>query len=102
MVAESITPGRRGAGCQCTARMRWRRRLRSGAGPILDRRLEVAMKVRLEPAPVRGFRFAGVCAGLRKEPGRPDLGLIAADWPVAAGGGFTRNRGRAAAVLVLQ
>ena len=39
------------------------------------------MKVRLEPAPVRGFRFAGVCAGLRNEPGRKDLGLIVADRP---------------------
>jgi glutamate N-acetyltransferase / amino-acid N-acetyltransferase len=77
-------------------------RLRSGVGAVLDRRLEVAMKVRLEPAPVRGFRFAGVCAGLRKEPGRKDLGLIAADWPVAAAGVFTSNRVRAAPVLVSQ
>jgi len=60
------------------------------------------MKVRLEPAPVRGFRFAGVCAGLRKEPGRRDLGLIAADWPVAAAGVFTSNRVKAAPVIVSQ
>jgi glutamate N-acetyltransferase / amino-acid N-acetyltransferase len=60
------------------------------------------MKVRLEPAPVRGFRFAGVCAGLRNEPGRKDLGLIAADWPVAVAGVFTSNRVKAAPVIVSQ
>jgi glutamate N-acetyltransferase/amino-acid N-acetyltransferase len=60
------------------------------------------MKVRLEPAPVRGFRFAGVCAGLRNEPGRKDLGLIAADRPVAAAGVFTTNRVKAAPVIVSQ
>jgi len=58
------------------------------------------MKVRLEPAPVRGFRFAGVCAGLRNEPGRKDLGLIAADRPVTAAGVFTTNRVKAAPVVV--
>ncbi|HVC44674.1 MAG TPA: bifunctional glutamate N-acetyltransferase/amino-acid acetyltransferase ArgJ [Candidatus Binataceae bacterium] len=58
------------------------------------------MKVRLEPAPVRGFRFAGVCAGLRNEPGRLDLGVIAADWPVAAAGVFTTNLVKAAPVIV--
>ena len=58
------------------------------------------MKVRLEPAPVRGFRFAGVCAGLRNEPGRKDLGLIATDWPVATAGVFTSNRVKAAPVIV--
>src|SRR5258708_7199212 len=77
-------------------------RLRSGVGAVLDRRLEVAMKVRLEPAPVRGFRFAGVCAGLRNEPGRKDLGLIAADRPVTAAGVFTTNRVKAAPVIVSQ
>ena len=60
------------------------------------------MKVRLEPALVRGFRFAGVCAGLRNEPGRKDLGLIAADWPVAVAGVFTSNRVKAAPVIVSQ
>ena len=60
------------------------------------------MNVRLEPAPVRGFRFAGVCAGLRNEPGRKDLGLIAADGPVAAAGVFTSNRVKAAPVIVSQ
>ena len=60
------------------------------------------MKVRLEPASVRGFRFAGVCAGLRNEPGRKDLGLIAAEKPVAVAGVFTTNRVRAAPVIVSQ
>jgi glutamate N-acetyltransferase / amino-acid N-acetyltransferase len=60
------------------------------------------MDVRLEPAPVRGFRFAGVSAGLRNEPGRLDLGVIAADAPVAAAGVFTTNRVKAAPVLIAQ
>ncbi len=58
------------------------------------------MKVRLEPAPIRGFRFAGVCAGLRNERGRKDLGLIVTDWPVATAGVFTSNRVKAAPVIV--
>ncbi|HTT77761.1 MAG TPA: bifunctional glutamate N-acetyltransferase/amino-acid acetyltransferase ArgJ [Candidatus Binataceae bacterium] len=60
------------------------------------------MDLRLEPATVRGFRFAGVCAGLRNEPGRLDLGVIAADSPVAAAGVFTTNRVKAAPVLIAQ
>jgi glutamate N-acetyltransferase/amino-acid N-acetyltransferase len=60
------------------------------------------MEVRLEPAAVRGFRFAGVASGLRKEPGRKDLGIIVADQPVAAAGVFTTNRVKAAPVLVAQ
>jgi glutamate N-acetyltransferase/amino-acid N-acetyltransferase len=91
----------RGARAQFNLHIRLAR-LRSGAGAVLDRHLEVAMKVRLEPAPVRGFRFAGVCAGLRNEPGRKDLGLIAADWPVAVAGVFTSNRVKAAPVIVSQ
>ena len=59
------------------------------------------MKVRLEAAPVRGFRFAGVCAGLRNEPGRKDLGLIAADWPVAVAGVFSRSDGSKLTVVTL-
>ena len=39
------------------------------------------MKVELEPAAVRGFRFAGVSAGLKTKAGALDLGLIAADRP---------------------
>jgi glutamate N-acetyltransferase/amino-acid N-acetyltransferase len=60
------------------------------------------MEVRLEPAIVQGFRFAGVAAGLRKEPGRKDLGIIAADAPAAAAGVFTTNRVKAAPVIVAQ
>ena len=60
------------------------------------------MEVRLEPAAVRGFRFAGVASGLRNEPGRKDLGIIVADQPVAAAGVFTTNRVKAAPVLVTQ
>lgn len=60
------------------------------------------MDVTLEPLPVKGFRFAGVAAGLRREPGRKDLGIIAAERPVAAAGVFTTNRVKAAPVLVAQ
>jgi glutamate N-acetyltransferase/amino-acid N-acetyltransferase len=60
------------------------------------------MEVVLQAAPVRGFRFAGVAAGLRSEPGRRDLGLIVADRPVAAAGVFTTNRVKAAPVVVAQ
>src|SRR5260370_6729633 len=59
-----------------------------------------ANSVHLEPASVRGFRFAGVSAGLRTEPGRKDLGVIVADRPVAAAGVFTTNRVKAAPVVV--
>jgi glutamate N-acetyltransferase / amino-acid N-acetyltransferase len=60
------------------------------------------MNVRLEPAAVRGFRFAGVAAGLRTERGRKDLGIIVADAPAAAAGVFTTNRVKAAPVQVAQ
>ncbi|HZO81825.1 MAG TPA: bifunctional glutamate N-acetyltransferase/amino-acid acetyltransferase ArgJ [Candidatus Binataceae bacterium] len=60
------------------------------------------MDVILEPRPVKGFRFAGVAAGLRKEPGRKDLGIIVAERPAAAAGVFTTNRVKAAPVLVAQ
>jgi glutamate N-acetyltransferase/amino-acid N-acetyltransferase len=60
------------------------------------------MDVTLEPRPVQGFRFAGVAAGLRSEPGRNDLGIIVAERPVAAAGVFTTNRVKAAPVLVAQ
>src|SRR5690606_20667520 len=48
---------------------------------------------------VQGFRFAGVSCGI-KEKGALDLGLIVAEEPVAAAGVFTRNRVKAAPVLV--
>jgi glutamate N-acetyltransferase / amino-acid N-acetyltransferase len=60
------------------------------------------MEVQLEPLPVRGFRFAGVAAELRKEPGRKDLGIIVADTPAAAAGVFTTSRVKAAPVIVAQ
>jgi len=48
---------------------------------------------------VKGFRFAGVSAGI-KTGSALDLGLIAADEPVPAAGIFTKNRVRAAPVVV--
>lgn len=60
------------------------------------------MEVRLEPATVRGFRFAGVAAGLRSEPGRKDLGILVADTPATAAGVFTTNRVKAAPVQIAQ
>jgi len=58
------------------------------------------MKFDLEPAVVRGFRFAGVSAGLKTKPGALDLGLIAADRPASAAAVFSANRVKAAPVLV--
>ncbi|MCM3887406.1 bifunctional glutamate N-acetyltransferase/amino-acid acetyltransferase ArgJ [Frankia sp. R82] len=47
----------------------------------------------------RGFRAAGVAAGL-KPSGNPDVALVVNDGPLAAAGGvFTRNRIQAAPVL---
>jgi len=60
------------------------------------------MNLTLEPRVVKGFRFAGVAAGLRKEPGRRDLGVIVAERPLAAAGVFTTNRVKAAPVVVTQ
>jgi glutamate N-acetyltransferase/amino-acid N-acetyltransferase len=60
------------------------------------------MDVRLEPSFVRGFRFAGVAAGLKQETGRKDLGIIVADAPAAAAGVFTTNRVKAAPLTVAQ
>lgn len=58
------------------------------------------MKVRLEPAPVSGFRFAGVSAGLKSEPDRLDLGIIVANQPAAAAAVFTANQVKAAPVII--
>src|SRR5487761_499384 len=60
------------------------------------------MDLTLEPRVVKGFRFAGVAAGLRKEPERKDLGIIVADRPVTAAGVFTTNKVKAAPVVVAQ
>lgn len=50
-------------------------------------------------APVAGFRFSALSAGIRKD-GRIDLALVAADAPVSAAGLFTRNLVRAAPVAL--
>jgi glutamate N-acetyltransferase/amino-acid N-acetyltransferase len=48
----------------------------------------------------RGFRYAGVVAGLRGEPNRRDVAVIVSDTPAAAAGVFTQNRVCAAPVQV--
>src|SRR5207244_2836897 len=48
---------------------------------------------------VAGFRFGGVTCGI-KESGRPDLALLLADVDVPAAAVFTRNRVKAAPVLL--
>jgi glutamate N-acetyltransferase/amino-acid N-acetyltransferase len=54
-----------------------------------------------DPWPLpRGFRFSGVVSGLRTEPNRRDLAVIASDTPAAAAGVFTQNRVCAAPVQV--
>src|ERR1700687_1971375 len=59
-----------------------------------------SMKVDLEPAAVRGFRFAGVSAGLKTATDALDLGLIVADRPASAAAVFSANRVKAAPVYV--
>ena len=56
---------------------------------------------RSAPPKVRGFRFAGIAAGI-KANGKPDLGVIVADEDVAAAGVYTKNRVRAAPVEIAQ
>src|SRR5438270_6990128 len=60
------------------------------------------MEVANDARAVRGFRFAGVCAGLKTEVNRKDLGLIVADAPCAAAGVFTSNQVKAAPVIIAQ
>jgi glutamate N-acetyltransferase/amino-acid N-acetyltransferase len=48
--------------------------------------------------PVKGFRWAGVSCGLKKD-GALDLALIVSDTPCAVAGTFTTNRVKAAPVL---
>ncbi|MGD8368545.1 MAG: bifunctional glutamate N-acetyltransferase/amino-acid acetyltransferase ArgJ [Desulfobacterales bacterium] len=45
----------------------------------------------------KGFRMAGISAGLKKE-GKPDLGLLVSDKPASVAGVFTTNRVQAAPV----
>jgi glutamate N-acetyltransferase / amino-acid N-acetyltransferase len=58
------------------------------------------MRVNADPAVVRGFRFSGVSAGLKKAAGAKDLGLIVADTPAPATAVFSANRVKAAPVYV--
>src|SRR4051812_2982253 len=53
------------------------------------------------PDLVPGFRFAGLAAGI-KQSGKPDLALLLADEEVPAAGVFTRNRVKAAPVVLSQ
>jgi glutamate N-acetyltransferase/amino-acid N-acetyltransferase len=48
----------------------------------------------------RNYRYAGVHCGLRPEPARLDLAVVASDVPAAAAGVFTQNRVCAAPVRV--
>ena len=48
----------------------------------------------------RGFRFAGIHAGVRPEGERKDLALVVSDKPASAAGVFTQNRVCAAPVQV--
>ncbi|HTY56359.1 MAG TPA: bifunctional glutamate N-acetyltransferase/amino-acid acetyltransferase ArgJ [Candidatus Binataceae bacterium] len=60
------------------------------------------MDVAEQARPVKGFRFAGISAGLKAVFGKPDLGLIVAERPAAAAGVFTTNQVKAAAVILAQ
>lgn len=53
------------------------------------------------PLRVAGFRFAGVASGIKAD-GKLDLGLIVADEVVPTAAVFTRNRVRAAPVLLAE
>src|SRR5688572_8568668 len=57
------------------------------------------MVTRMADAACPGFRFAGMSCGI-KTTGRADLGLILADGDVPAAAVFTRNRVRAAPVVI--
>jgi glutamate N-acetyltransferase / amino-acid N-acetyltransferase len=51
------------------------------------------------PSPIPGFRFSAVSAGIRKD-GRIDVALAVADRPVVASGVVTRNRVKAAPIVL--
>jgi glutamate N-acetyltransferase / amino-acid N-acetyltransferase len=59
----------------------------------------VKLRVRETPIRVPGFRFAGVACGI-KAGGRLDLALIHSDVPATVAGMFTRNRVKAAPVMI--
>ncbi len=50
----------------------------------------------------KGYRFAGIHAGIKPEPNRLDLGLLISDRPATAVGLFTQNRVVAAPVRISQ
>ena len=50
----------------------------------------------------KGYRFAGIHAGIKSEPDRLDLGLLISDRPATAVGLFTQNRVVAAPVRISQ
>ncbi len=50
----------------------------------------------------RGFRAAAGCAGLKRDPSLNDLALVVSDVPAVAAAVFTRNRVKAAPLLVCQ
>ncbi|MFZ3047028.1 MAG: bifunctional glutamate N-acetyltransferase/amino-acid acetyltransferase ArgJ [Desulfatirhabdiaceae bacterium] len=53
----------------------------------------------IESMGCKGFRAAGIAAGIKKN-GKRDLGLIVSDVPATAAGVFTQNRVKAAPVLL--
>ncbi|NLO24870.1 MAG: arginine biosynthesis protein ArgJ, partial [Clostridiales bacterium] len=48
---------------------------------------------------IRGYRYAGVSSGIRKN-GREDLTLIFSEVPAVSAGVFTTNKSKAAPVLI--
>lgn len=49
---------------------------------------------------IKGFRFAGIAAGIKKQAGMKDLGLIVAHTPCSGAALFTRNKVVAAPVIL--
>lgn len=58
------------------------------------------MRISLAPARVRGFRLAGVSAGIKTKAGAKDVGLFVADAPCPAAAVFSANLVKAAPVYV--
>lgn len=50
----------------------------------------------------QGFLAAGIYAGIRKNPSRPDLAIIYSEQPATAAGVFTLNQMKAAPVILTQ
>ena len=61
--------------------------------------MTVKLRVRETPIRVAGFRFAGVACGI-KGRGKLDLALIHSETPATVAGMFTRNRVKAAPVVI--